>query len=131
MKDIIRLLLDQGVPRDTAQELRAEGLDALHVGDLGMSAATDTEILEAARTRETVVVTLDADFHTILAVSGAKAPSVIRIRQQGLKGAAFARVLRAALSHYEAELFQGCMITVKKHKTTCHRLPIGTAEESG
>jgi predicted nuclease of predicted toxin-antitoxin system len=96
-----------------------------------MSAATDTEILEAARAREAVIVTLDADFHTILAVSGASAPSVIRIRQQGLKVGAFVYLLGNLLSQYEADLRHGCMITVKQRKTTCHRLPIGTVEESG
>ena len=127
---IIRILLDQGVPRDAAQELRAGGIDAVHVGDLGMSAATDTEILDAARAREAVIVTLDADFHTILAVSGANRPSVIRIWQQGLKAAAFVHLLGNLLSQCEADLRHGCIITVKQRKTTCHRLPIGTVGES-
>ena len=96
-----------------------------------MSAATDIQILEAARAREAVIVTLDADFHAILAVSGANAPSVIRIRQQGLKAAAFMQLLRSILSQHEDDLCHGCMITVKQRKTTCHCLPIGTAEKSG
>jgi predicted nuclease of predicted toxin-antitoxin system len=96
-----------------------------------MSAATDTEILGVARAREAVIVTLDADFHTILAVSGANAPSVIRVRQEGLKAAAVVNLLMNVLSQYEPDLCNGCMITVKQRKTTCHRLPIGTAEESG
>jgi hypothetical protein len=33
------------------------------------------------------ICTLDADFHSILAVAGAASPSVVRIRQQGLRGA--------------------------------------------
>jgi predicted nuclease of predicted toxin-antitoxin system len=131
VSEIIRLLLDQGVPREAAQQLRSAGLDALHVGDLGMSAAADIEILEAARAREAFIVTLDADFHAILAVSGASGPSVIRIRQQGLKAAALAHLLGNLLSQYEADLRHGCMITVKRRKTTCHRLPIGTTGESG
>ena len=49
-----------------------------------MSRATDQEILAWAVGENATVVTLDADFHTILAVSGATAPSVIRLRMQGL-----------------------------------------------
>jgi predicted nuclease of predicted toxin-antitoxin system len=127
---VIRLLLDQGVPRDAAQQLCAKGFDTVHVGDLGMSAASDTEILDAARLRGEVVVTLDADFHAILAVSGAQMPSVIRVRMQGLNAAAFVRVLGMVLFHYQSDLCRGCMITVKERKTTCHRLPIGTVAES-
>ena len=107
LSGIVRILLDQEVPRDTAQELRAGGVDAVHVGDLGMPAATDTGILDAARAREAVIVTLDAGFHTILAVSGANRPSVIRIRQQGLKTAAFVHLLGNLLSQCEADRHSG------------------------
>ena len=79
----IALVLDQGVPRDAALLLRDLGMDSTHVGDMGMAKAEDTAILEFARLREAVVVTLDSDFHAILANSGAEGPSVIRIRKQG------------------------------------------------
>ena len=49
-----------------------------------MSRATDEEILAFSLEKNAIVVTLDADFHTILAVSGASGPSVIRLRLQGL-----------------------------------------------
>jgi predicted nuclease of predicted toxin-antitoxin system len=88
-----------------------------------MSAATDTEILEWARVRNSVVVTLDADFHAILAVERAAKPSVIRVRLQGLNGTAFAVLVRQVLERYATELGVGCMVTVKARKTTCHLLP--------
>ena len=47
------------------------GWDLLHVADIGMSRALDSEILEFARLEKRVCVTLDADFHALLAVSGA------------------------------------------------------------
>ena len=44
------------------------------------------EILDFARTGQRVIITLDSDFHTILAVTNASSPSVILIRLEALKG---------------------------------------------
>ncbi|MGA3023755.1 MAG: DUF5615 family PIN-like protein [Bryobacteraceae bacterium] len=118
----VHLLLDQGLPRDAAEQLRAQDVGCTHVGEIGMSAAADTEILEWARVRNSVVVTLDADFHAMLAVRNASKPSVIRIRLQGLNGTAIAALMHRVLQQYAVELGQGCMITVKQRKTTCHLL---------
>ena len=46
--------------------------------------ADDGDILAWSLGKNAIVVTLDADFHAILAVSGASGPSVIRLRIQGL-----------------------------------------------
>jgi predicted nuclease of predicted toxin-antitoxin system len=79
------LLLDQGLPRSTILHFRDAGLKAEHVGDVGLAAADDGSILARARRHGQIVVTLDADFHAQLALSGAAEPSVIRIRIEGLK----------------------------------------------
>jgi predicted nuclease of predicted toxin-antitoxin system len=86
--DGIRLVLDQGVPRDAAALLREHGHDCTHVGEIGMSTATDEEIVAWSLEQRAIVITLDADFHAILAVSRASAPSVIRMRIQGLDASA-------------------------------------------
>ena len=65
----MRLVLDQGVPRELAILLRELGYDCTHVGEVGMSRAADQEILAWAVGEKATVVTLDTDFHTILAVS--------------------------------------------------------------
>ena len=93
-----------------------------------MSKAADEEILAFSLGRNAVVVTLDADFHAILAVSGAQGPSVIRMRLQGLGAPEVVEVPRKVLASFEADLKRGSLITVKALKTTCHRLPIGFSE---
>jgi predicted nuclease of predicted toxin-antitoxin system len=65
----MKLLLDQGAPRSAAAILRRDGFDALHTGEVGMAESTDAEIIHWATIEDRVVVTLDADFHTILALA--------------------------------------------------------------
>ncbi|MHB0961465.1 MAG: DUF5615 family PIN-like protein [Pirellulaceae bacterium] len=60
---MIEFLLDQGLPRSTVQHLQGMRLQSVHVGDLGLTAATDETILNTGRDRGAVVVTLDSDFH--------------------------------------------------------------------
>lgn len=121
----LRLVPDQGIPRDAAALLRDEGFDCLHVGEVGMSRAKDGEILSFSISRNAAIVTLDADFHAMLAVSGAAEPSVIRVRMQGLDAAAVAGIVKQVIAEYLRDVEAGCLITVKSNKTTCHRLPIG------
>jgi predicted nuclease of predicted toxin-antitoxin system len=74
------------------------------------------------------VVTLDADFHAILAVSGASGPSVIRLRLQGLNAPEVVRLVLDLLTRFDADLKLGSLVTVKAMKTTCHRLPVGRSD---
>jgi predicted nuclease of predicted toxin-antitoxin system len=90
-----------------------------------MSKADEGEIVGWALEQNAAVVTLDADFHAILAVTRASAPSVIRIRIQGLDGLAVTNVVQRVIPEYAADLSHGSVITVKANKTTCHELPIG------
>lgn len=99
----MRLVLDQGVPRDAAALPRSLGYDCMHAGEIGMSKAADEELLAFWLGQNAAVVTLDADFHAILAVSGAQGPSVIRLRLQGLGGPEVVELVRKVLASFEAE----------------------------
>ena len=121
----MKLLLDQGLPRGTIRHLAELGIAAEHVGDLGMAKATDARILESARERQAVVVTLDSDFHTLLATSRAVSPSVVRIRIEGLKGEPLASILGRVLTEAQAELGAGAVVSVTVDRIRVRRLPIG------
>lgn len=119
------LLLDQGLPRSAAGLLRQAGIDAIHVGEIGMAAAKDSDILEHARQEGRAVVTLDADFHALLALSSAVAPSVIRIRIEGLKAVECASLIQTIISQCLSDLEQGSVVTVQDQRIRIRRLPIG------
>jgi predicted nuclease of predicted toxin-antitoxin system len=123
-----RLVLDQGVPRDAATRLRGLGYECIHVGEIGMGKAADDEILAWSLGKNAIVVTLDADFHAILAVSGASGPSVIRLRIQGLSAQAVVELVQKVLAGFGSDLERGSLVTVKARKITCHRLPVGSSD---
>lgn len=118
----MKLLLDQGLPRSTAAILRENGGDVLHVGEIGMSAARDQEIIEAALAQERTVVTLDADFHALIAVSGSSAPSVIRLRIEGLRGEGLAELLKKLWPAVAEDIQHGALVTVTTKTVRIHRL---------
>lgn len=122
----LRIVLDQGIPRDAATRFRDIGYECTHVGEIGMSKAADDEILAWALKKNAIVVTLDADFHTMLAVSRASGPSVIRLRIEGLRAPELVELFQNILAEFKADLKQGALVTVKARKVTCHRLPVGS-----
>jgi predicted nuclease of predicted toxin-antitoxin system len=117
-----KLLLDQGLPRSTALILRTRGWDVVHVGEVRMSSAKDLEILVFAYENERIVVTLDADFHSLLMVKKMTSPSVVRLRLEGLKGEELAGVLEKILKDVSDDLAHGAMVTVNKKTIRVHRL---------
>ena len=120
----MEFLLDQGLPRSTVAHLQEFGLKAAHVGDLGFATATDETILMVGRDRGAIVVTLDSDFHALLARSNAASPSVIRIRIEGLKGDGVARVVHQVAHAVESDLLAGAAVTVTDRRLALRRLPL-------
>jgi predicted nuclease of predicted toxin-antitoxin system len=120
----MRWLLDQGTPRSASGLLRDEGDDACHTGECGMAKAKDAEIIEWAVVEGRVIVTFDADFHALLASRSATCPSIIRIREEGLKAAEVVRLIRRIEAQFKGDLEQGCVITYHQGKVRMRRLPI-------
>ncbi|NCC23503.1 MAG: hypothetical protein EOM26_13815 [Alphaproteobacteria bacterium] len=120
----MKLLLDQGLPRSTVQHLRDQGMIVDHVADIGLDRAPDEDIIAYARNRGQLIVTLDADFHALLAVSRASTPSTIRIRREGLRGLEVAVLILQVLAKVGDELKRGAMVTVTERTIRLRRLPL-------
>ena len=125
-----RLLLDQGMPRSSVRILRNAGWDVLHVGDAGLSTATDKTILHHAAAEGRCIVTLDSDFHWLLALSGATSPSVIRIRIEGLRGPELAALVERCWPHIEESVERGALVSITPKAIRIRNLPILNREGS-
>lgn len=121
----MRWLLDQGVPRSASTRLKNWSEDAIHVGDIGMAAASDSTIIEHALLEDRIIDTLDADFHSLIATSGAAKPTVIRIREEGLKGDAVAELVLRIARRFRVDLEAGSLVTYSGGKVRLRALPFG------
>jgi predicted nuclease of predicted toxin-antitoxin system len=99
-------------------------MDAVHVGEIGMARAGDPDILDAAKRANRIIVTLDADFHALLAMSGANQPSVIRIREEGLKGPDLCRFILQLWDQFADALTTGCVLSATLTQARLRLLPI-------
>ncbi len=120
----MKLLLDQGLPRSSAAILREAGFDAVHTGEISLATAEDELILQRGRSEGRIVVTLDADFHALMALSGATSPSVIRLRIEGLKAERLAELLQLVLRQCADDLEAGALVTVPTGPWRLKRLPV-------
>ena len=121
---MLTLLLDQGLPRSAVRLLGDFGVEAYHTGDIGLSDAADRTILDYAREHGQCVVTLDADFHAQLALSGAAGPSVIRIRIEGLSAPDLANLLVVVLEKCGDDLKSGALVPVTESGIRIRQLPL-------
>src|SRR5262249_27983496 len=108
----------------TAEQLRNAGHDALHTGEIGLATADDSVILDWGRRDDRIIVTLDADFHALMALSGHSQPSVIRIRIEGLLADQLTRLLENVIQAYSSELIPGALVSVTPGNVRIRKLPI-------
>lgn len=120
----MKLLLDQGLARSTASRLREQNTPCIHAGEIGLAKADDEQLITHARCNDLIIVTLDADFHALLALSGERKPSVIRIRVEGLKAETTAHLLLKILKEIGRDLKEGAAVSVNDDSVRVRRLPI-------
>jgi predicted nuclease of predicted toxin-antitoxin system len=72
-------LVDAQLPPSLAEALRQAGCQAVHVIDLGLLAATDQQIWDAAISRSAVLVTKDRDF-PLRRAAGNDGPAILWVR---------------------------------------------------
>jgi predicted nuclease of predicted toxin-antitoxin system len=118
----MKLLLDRGLPPLTVELLRRNGLDAVHISEIGLSRAEDFRIIELAQTDERIIVTLDADYHASIALTSALSPWVIWIRVVNLRALEYVEIIMPILKEYKEMLINGLLITIRSDRKVKTRL---------
>ncbi|HVJ93681.1 MAG TPA: DUF5615 family PIN-like protein [Labilithrix sp.] len=95
----MKLLLDENVSPNVAAELaRVDGLDACHVRDRGLLAATDAEVLERAYDEDRVLVTANVADFLKLARARDVHPGIVLFEDGALPRAEQLRLIRLAVA---------------------------------
>jgi predicted nuclease of predicted toxin-antitoxin system len=121
----VRLLLDQYLSPQLADELRARGHDTLHERSLGMSTASDQATMDLAAAETRAVVSADTDFGELLARTHAGGPSVVLLRRQDHRRAAQeAELLALNLPVVADDLEAGAVVVLDEDRIRVRRLPL-------
>lgn len=121
----MKFLLDQNQSPLLAELLKAEGHDAIHTRDVGLSRAPDVDVMARATLDARVLITADTDFGELLARSGDDAPSVLLLRRHDRRRAkAVAELVLANLDAIESDLTSGALVVFDGDRIRIRTLPI-------
>jgi predicted nuclease of predicted toxin-antitoxin system len=120
----VKFLLDMGLAQSTAQFLRRQGYDAIHLRDQGLQRLPDHAIVAKALAEQRVILTHDLDFGRIVAISGQGLPSVVTFRLVNMRAAEVNPYLMDVLTRFSAELTNGALVSVSEQAVRIRKLPI-------
>ena len=103
--------------------LSERGIEAVHWSSIGLTDATDIEIMSYAQQNGYSVFTNDLDFSAILASTSASGPSVIQIRAEDTRPEPHLDRVANVLVKYSSAIENGTVITIDQNKTRLHILP--------
>ena len=127
----MKFLIDNALSPQIASGLVEAGYDAIHVRDLNMGTSSDIDIFDLAIVEQSVIISADTDFGTLLSLRSEKFPSVILFRR-GISHIPQAQlsILLHNLPNIIDLLEQGSIIIFDKNRIRTRTLPINSSEDN-
>ena len=120
----MKIIVDMNLSTEWVDVLTSAGWQAAHRSVLGAGNAADRTIMDYARVSDSVVLTHDLDFGTILAVTHGLKPSVVQIRADDVSPEVIGQRVTSALTQLTLELASGALISIDTKQTRVRMLPL-------
>ena len=122
----MKFLVDNALSPQISNALCELGYDSVHVGDVGLHAASDSLIFTKALDENRIIISADTDFGTLLALWNKPKPSFILFRR-GSEHRPSQQVvlLQVNLPNLRQALEEGCIAVIEQKRIRIRTLPIG------
>jgi predicted nuclease of predicted toxin-antitoxin system len=120
----MKFILDENMPPSLVSKLKSLGYETYHVNEIGFSNTADSKITELAKRENSIIITHDTDFGTIMALNGDNKPSIILFRWQIISVNSLFLFLEEYLPQLELDLEKGSFIVVDDNKIRVRTLPL-------
>lgn len=120
---MLSFLLDMGIPPKISRLLQEKGHESVHVSDIGMSTATDQELVQTAVKNNQTIITTDKDFSRLVMMNQEYDVSgVITVRLNNPTAEEISKRLRVLFDILKENEISASLITIQK--TKIRRRPI-------
>jgi predicted nuclease of predicted toxin-antitoxin system len=120
----LKFLVDMPVTPKAVVYLETAGHDAVHASSVGLSSASDTQILEVARAEGRVVITADLDYPRLIATARAPGPGIILFRGGSYSDKNMVRLLDRVLARADRLELERSITVVDRSRIRRRALPI-------
>jgi predicted nuclease of predicted toxin-antitoxin system len=120
----MRFLIDMPVSPLLVEWLQGEGHDAVHAAYVGLSRASDEEVITRARRESRIIVTGDLDYARLLALAGSSSPGIILFRGGNYNDEEMLGLLKRVLTTISSAQLVDSIVAVDKKSIRRRRLPI-------
>jgi predicted nuclease of predicted toxin-antitoxin system len=120
----VGFLVDMPLSPGLAAWLREQGYDAVHANELGLSHASDIDILARGKQEGRTIVTADLDYPRLLALTEATVPGLIIFRDGDWSDADVIARMRELLQTLPAADIAQSIVVVHRNRVRRRRLPL-------